>query len=73
MWKRILVGIAFLLAVSAGGQMMLPSEASAQDVWVYTVHDSSYEQGYQVLSGAMRRGICGATTAGSMEGRQRPY
>ena len=46
MWKRILVGIAFLLVVSAGGQMMLPSEASAQDVWVYTVHDSSYEQGY---------------------------
>ena len=49
MWKRILAGIAFLLAVSAGGQMMLPSEASAQDVWVYTVHDSSYEQGYQVF------------------------
>ena len=49
MWKKILAGITLLLAIGVGGQVMLPSEASAQDVWVYTVRDSQYERGYQIF------------------------
>ena len=47
--KKLCSAILLACSIALGGQMFTASHASAQDVWVCSVANSSYERGYEVF------------------------